>query len=49
MQPLPEQVPDTWSTKALPFLRSAVIRFETYGRATGDEIPVRQADVRHLR
>ncbi len=31
-------VPDTWTTRALPFLRSAVARFETYGEATSEEI-----------
>jgi hypothetical protein len=37
MRPLPP-MPDTWSTRALPFLRSAVARFETYGDAGSEEI-----------
>lgn len=37
LRPLPP-VPDTWSTRALPLLRSAVARFETYGEATSEEI-----------
>jgi hypothetical protein len=37
IRPLPP-VPDTWTTRALPFLRSAVARFETYGEANSDEI-----------
>lgn len=31
-------MPDTWSTRALPFLRSAVARYETYGDADSEEI-----------
>lgn len=37
MRPLPP-VPDTWSTRALPLLRCAVARFETYGEATSAEL-----------
>jgi hypothetical protein len=37
MRPMPP-MPETWTSRALPFLRSAVSRFETYGEATSEEI-----------
>lgn len=31
-------MPDTWTSRALPFLNSAVARFETYGEANSEEL-----------
>jgi hypothetical protein len=34
------EIQDTWSTRALPFLTSAVARFEAYGEANSAEIAI---------
>jgi hypothetical protein len=37
-RPLPEEMPDTWSARAYPFLWAAVARCETYGGANSEEL-----------